>query len=462
MLPTVLIAFDLSLAGGGDFFTLDDPIKGQLDFSPYGLAEEVTDVTSNVRSVSFRRGRSSETQAVDAGNANVVLDNRLRLFDPLASASISPYAPSIIPRKALYIELLGERVFSGQIEDWDLQYSTDGDSVSIAKTSDPFTLLTQQVYASGAGASGLTGAVILDSASAAGWPAGRFDLDVGTATIGPNTIDDDTNVLSYLQLIADSETGLLFIGKDGALTFRDRTSSLIRTTTLFADDGTGIPFTNIEIEYGTEFLYTRVEVEWTGGLVTAEDLVASETYGLTTFRQKTLLGTQPDAEDFAAFLVERYRNPTVRIRGLQVEINALTLAQQQALIDLDLGKIVFVRFTPNGIGEPIFRELAVDGIEHVISPGSHFVKFNLFEPFLRRFSGSVLGTSGTAGTVIGAEGNTGTIIGSSGTAGTVVGSEGNTGVIIGSSGTAGTVTGIKTVLFLLDFSELDGPDLLGA
>jgi hypothetical protein len=462
MQPTIKIAFDLSVAGGGNFFTLDDPVKGQLDFSPFGLAEDITDVTADVRSVSFRRGRSSETQAIDAGNANVVLDNRMRLYDPLVSGSISPYAPSIIPRKALYIELLGERVFSGQIEDWDLQYSLDGDSVSIAKTSDPFTLLTQQVYASGAGASGLTGSVIYDSASAAGWPLGRFDLDVGTASIGANAIAQDQNVLSYLQLVSDSETGLLFIGKDGALTFRDRTSSLLRTTTLFTDDGTGIPFTNIEIEYGTEFLFTRIEVEWTGGTVVAEDVPAQANYGVTTYKEKTLLGTEQDAEDFALFLVERYRNPTVRIKELEVQVNSLTPAQQEEIVDLDLGKIVFVNFTPNGIGEPIFRELAVEGIEHSITPGNHFVKFNLFEPFLRRFSGSVLGTSGTAGTVIGAEGNTGTIIGSSGTAGTVVGSEGNTGVIIGSSGTAGTVTGIKTVLFLLDFSELDGPDLLGA
>jgi hypothetical protein len=462
MQPTVKIAFDLSLAGGGDFFTLDDPIKGQLDSSPFGLAEDISDVTDDVRTVLFRRGRSSETQNIDAGNANVVLDNRLRKYDPLVSASISPFAPSIIPRKALYVELLGQRVFSGQIEDWDLQYGTDGDSVSIAKTSDPFTLLTQQVYASGVGATGLTGSVIFDSASAAGWPLGRFDLDVGTAIIGDNDIAEDTNVLSYLQLVADSETGLLFIGKDGALTFRDRTSALLRTSTVFSDDGTGIPFTDIEIEYGTEFLYTRVEVEWTGGLVTAEDIPASENYGVTTLRVKSLLGSEGDAEDFAEFLVERYRNPTVRIRGLQTEMNALSTLQQQSLVNLDLGSVVFVRFTPNGIGEPIFRELVVDGIEHSINPKTHVVKFNLFEPFLRRFSGSVLGVSGTAGTVVGEEGNTGTIIGSSGTVGFVTGEEGNTGTIIGVNGTFGTVIGVKAALFTLDTSELDGADTLGA
>lgn len=462
MQPTVKIAFDLSLAGGGDFFTLDDPVKGQLDYAPFGLAEDISDVTADVRSVSFRRGRSSETQDIDAGNANVVLDNRLRKYDPLVSASISPYAPSIIPRKALYIELLGQRVFSGQIEDWDLQYDTTGDSISIAKTADPFTLLTQQVYASGAGATGLTGQVILESASAAGWAAGRFDLDVGTASIGAHDIANDTNVLTYLRTVADSETGLLFIGKQGALTFRDRTSALLRTDTVFSDDGAGIPFTNIEIEYGTEFLYTRVEVEWTGGKVVADDPASSLIYGETNLSVKTLLGSQPDAEDFAAFLVERYRNPTVRIRGLQVEMNAISLAKQAEIVGLDIGSVIYVRFTPNKIGDPIFRELVIDGIEHSITPGGHTIKLNLFEPFLRRFDGSVSGSSTSTGTVIGSEGNVGTITGSSGTSGSVTGAEGNTGIIFGSSISSGSVSGIKISLFTLNTSQLDGADTLGA
>ena len=462
MEATVLIGFDLSLAGTGDFFTLDDAINGELDNAPFGLAGDVADVTSDVRSVSFRRGRSSETQNIDAGNANVVLDNRVRVYDPLTSGSVSPYAPSVIPRKALYVELLGQRVFSGQIEDWDLQYSINGDSTTSAKTSDPLTLFSQQVYASGAGYTGLTGSAIALSASAAGWPFSRLDLDVGTASIGANTIPQAQNVLSYLQLISGSETGLLFIGKSGALTFRDRTSALIRTTTLFSDDGTGIPFTNIEIEYGTEFLFTRVEVEYTGGKVVADDPAAALLYGQTSLAVKTLLGSEPDAEDFAEFLVERYRNPTVRIRGLQAEMNALTLAQQNDIVNLDIGSVMFVRFTPNQIGDPIFRELVVDGIEHNIAPGIHTVKLNLFEPFLRRFSGSVSGSSGTVGTIIGFKGMFGDTSGSSSTSGTVAGAEGNVGTITGSSGNNGTVIGVKATSFTLDTSELDGVDTLGA
>lgn len=462
MKPRVQIAFDLALGGGGDFFTLDDPELGLLDNAPFGLAGETfVDVTDDVRSVTFRRGRSSETQTVDAGGANIVLDNRTRLYDPLAGPEVSIYAPSIIPRKALIVELLNQRVFTGQIEDWDLQYSKDGDSISIAKTADQFAILSQQVYsASIAAASGLTGEAVFNAASAAGWPLGRVDLDVGTSIVGANDIAVDTNVLSYLELISQTENGLLFIGKQGALTFRDRTSALIRTQVLFTDEGDGVPFEEIEIEYGTEFLFTRVEVQYLSGEVATEDLVASEDYGQTTLRVNTLLDTQQDAEDFAIFLVERYRQPTVRIKGLQVDMRSLPLAHQQSLVELDIGDIVFVNFTPNGIGDPIFRELSVESIEHNIAPGEHTVKFKLFEPFLRRFDGSVLGTSSTDGFVLGVKGKAGGAFGSSDSAGDVTGFKGAEGSVLGASGTEGFVDGIKLSTFVLDTSLLDGDDRL--
>jgi len=462
MKPTVQIAFDLSLGGVGDFFTLDDPVKGELDNAPFGLAGDTfVDVSDDVQSITLRRGRSSEASTVDAGLANVVLDNRNRIYDPLVGPEVSPYAPSIIPRKALVVELFGRRIFSGQIEDWDLQYEKGGNSISIAKTADPFALLAQQVYsASFVAASAPSGAAIAAAASGAGWPMGRTDLDVGTIDIGENEVREDTNVLTYLQGLAQSEAGLLFISRNGSLTFRDRTAALLRTDLLFSDDGEGVPFSEIEIEYGTEFLYTRIEVDWIGGQVVDEDAAAALDYGVTTLRVRTLLATEQEAEEFANFLVERYRQPTVRIKGLEIEMRAITEAQQQAIVNLDIGSIVFVRFTPNRIPPAIFQELQVEAIEHSIVPGDHFVRLKLFEPLLRRFEGSVLGSSSTAGFVIGSKGKSGSAFGSSGTDGSVEGAKGAEGSAFGSSGTAGSVEGVKLSSFIIDTSLLDGDDRL--
>lgn len=462
MIPTVEIAFDLSLAGAGDFLTLGDPVKGKLDDADYPLAGEVlTNVSDDVQSVSVRRGRSDETTKVDAGAANVVLDNRLRLYDPTAPASVSPYGPSILPRKEIKIQILGTDIFVGQVEDWDLEYSPDGFSTTTAKSADGLALLAQQNLASGAGATGISGSVIYETASAVEWPLARLSLDEGTASVGPHTIDPDTKALPYLQKISGAESGMIFVSTDGLLSFRDRISPRRKMGTLFADDGTGIKFQNIEISYGTEFVYTQVVVDYPGGSASAQSASPSvAAFGLPVLNLDTLLPDGTEAGIIAAFLAERYGDPTFRIVGLQVQFDSLPLAQQRQVLDLDLGDGITVVFTPNGIGDPLRRELAVDQIEHVIEPNSHTVKFRFFEPFLVSRSGSVEGISGTDSTVIGSVGYFGSAEGSAGTAGTVIGIEGDFAFIIGSSGTAGTVVGTKAISFTLDTSQLDGSDAL--
>ena len=483
MRPTVRIFFDGALSGAVDAFTLDDPIKGQLDSVAYPLADDFADVSDDVRSVRVRRGRSNETTTVDAGNAVVTLDNRTRLYDPTASASISPYAAAILPRKEITVSIGEVPVFTGQVEDWDLQYSPGGDSVTLAKAGDGFTLLTQQVLASGAGFTGLSGSVIYETASVAGWPIGRVSIDEGTASVGAHTIANQQAVLPYLQKVANAEQALLFIGKDGTLTYRDRIAPRRTQPAIFADDGTGIPFGNIEISFGTEFLYTQITVDYPTGTASAQSgSAAVAQYGLTNYDLDTFLSGSIEAGVIADFLAERYGQPTFRIVSVDVEVDSLTPSQKAQILALDLSDAVRVIFTPNKIGDPIVRDLAIDSIEHSIAPGSHVVSFTFFEPFLVHYSGSVTGsssntgsvtgtvgyfgnttgTSGTAGTVTGTAGFFGVIVGSQGTAGFVLGGEGNVGRIVGFSSTAGTVTGTKTEFgfFTLDTSALDSGAVL--
>ena len=83
---TVKIAFDLNAAGQGNFFTLDDPVKGVLGgtATDYPLAGDIlTDVTADVRAVRVRRGRSNILERFQAGAADVTLDNRDRYYSVL-------------------------------------------------------------------------------------------------------------------------------------------------------------------------------------------------------------------------------------------------------------------------------------------------------------------------------------------------------------------------------------------
>ena len=378
MIPTVRIAFDLSLAGAGNFFTLDDPTKGELDNATFLLAGEVfEDVSDDVRSVSVRRGRSRELTAFTAGQASVVLDNRARLYDPTAGTATSPYGPSILPRKALSIEVGGQALFTGIVEDWDLQFSLDKDAVTIAKGTDGFTLLAGETITAGTATAQGSGARVSDILDDVDWPIARRRIDTGVASLGADVIAENTTALSYLQTIDVSEGGALFIAKDGSVEFLERTASQGTPVMSFADDGTGVPFSDISLEFGTESLFTQVSVEYVGGtaVATAGSAVIGN-YGLTQLTVKTLLADSDEADDIADFYLFRFSEPQVRFDQLEVRMNGLTDAQQLQVLDLELGDPVDIVFTPQGIGDPIERVVVVDQIEHNITPADHNVRIN--------------------------------------------------------------------------------------
>jgi hypothetical protein len=378
MQPTVRIAFDLSLAGAGNFFTLDDTTKGELDNATFLLAGEVfEDVSDDVRSVSVRRGRSRELTAFTAGQASVVLDNRARLYDPTAGTAVSPYAPSILPRKALSIEVGGQALFTGIVEDWDLQFSLDGDATTTAKGTDGFTLLAGETITAGTATAQASGARVSAILTDVSWPIGKRRIDTGVASLGADVIAENTTALSYLQTIDVSEGGALFIAKDGSVEFLERTASQGATVMSFTDDGTGVPFSDISLEFGTESLFTQVSVQYVGGtaIATAGSTVLGN-YGLIELNIKTLLANSDEADDIADFYLFRYSEPQVRVDQLEVRMNGLSSSQQLQVLDLELGDPVDIVFTPQGVGSPIERVVVVDQIEHNITPADHNVRIN--------------------------------------------------------------------------------------
>ena len=390
MIPTVRIAFDLSLAGAGSFLTLDDPVKGVLDGATYKLAGDVyVDVSDDVRSVSVRRGRSRELTAFTAGQASVVLDNRARLYDPTAGTAVSPYAPSILPRKAIAIEVGGESVFTGVVEDWDLQFTLDGDATTSAKCTDGFTLLAGETITAGTATPQVSGARVETVLDDVDWPAGKRRIATGVTSLGADVVADNVTALSYLQTVDISEGGGLFIAKDGSIEFLERTDSQVPATVKFTDDGAGVPFSDISLEFGTETLYTNINIEYVGGtaIVTAPTETVTK-YGLIDFNVKTLLADEIEAANVADFYLFRYSTPLVRINGLEVRINGLTPAQQSQVLSLELGDPVGVVFTPQGIGSPIEQTLVVDQIEHSMTPADHNVRFN----FSQTLTGFILDT----------------------------------------------------------------------
>ncbi len=374
----VEIGFDLS-ALGGPFFILDDPVQGVLDNTTYTLGGTLFyDVSSDVLSVSVNRGKSRQLDKFTAGNAAVTFINQDRAFDPLNAAS--PYFGQIIPRRTVRITTSGSAVFYGSIDDWNLTYDVSGYSTAGAVISDGFTYLAQQVLTAHTATSQLTGArigAVLDR-SEINWPASLRDLDTGGMTLQADVVSDGTNALDYLQLVNFSEPGALFMGADGSIVFRDRTDAPVSTGLVaFTDDGTGVPFVDVQVVYGSELLYNFIQIERAnGGTATASDSDSQNSYGVIALVQSGLImNTDSNAQDLADYLLGKFSEPEYRFESLTVALEDLSSANQTAVLGLEIGDIAQIKFTPNQTGTQIDKYATIIRIDHEIVPMSHRITY---------------------------------------------------------------------------------------
>lgn len=375
---TVEVGFDLS-GLGGPFFTLDDSVQGVLDNTLFTLGGTLFyDVTDRVRTINVSRGKSRELDRFTAGLATVDFNNNDRAFDPLFTSS--PFFGQIVPRRDVRIKANGSAVFYGYVDDWNLDYSTDGLSTCRMDASDAFTILAQQALAGGTALSQLTGArfdAVLDEPEVS-WPATQRSIEVGQQLLQADFIEPNTNVLEYLQLVSTSEPGAFFVGGNGNITFVDRSDTLSSTgQPEFSDDGTGIPFVELGVIYGSELLFNRVIVSrLNGGTAIADDSDSQNSYGVAVLEQSNLLvANDTDATSLASYLLGQYSEPEYRFETLGVALEDLDGTNTAKVLGLELGNVVEVRFTPNKIGTQIDKYARVIKIDHSINPSSHRLVF---------------------------------------------------------------------------------------
>jgi hypothetical protein len=205
--------------------------------------------------------------------------------------------------------------------------------------------------------------------------------------------------LAYLQNVEEAEQGALFIGANGSLTFRDRGAIQLLASAKFADDGTGIPFTNIEASYGSEELRNRITVtRLNGGTATAIGTASVDEYGAIDFDiRDSLLADDTQAQSLADLILSTYAEPRLRVDSVDVVLNALTLAQVADVLALELGALVQVVYTPSGIGDPVDQFVQLDQIEHTIDATQHRVQlsFSRGQPAAFVFDSTLFGVLDT-------------------------------------------------------------------
>lgn len=379
---TVEIAFPSS-ATWGNSFILDDTTRGELN-STYTLGGSVwADVTADVVSVGINRGRSSEFESFQSGSCQLVLRNDARQYDPLNTAGT--WYGGITPRLPVRVTAANVRLFSGYVYDFGFDFdkpsaSNDISTVTISCT-DAFSILAEQTLSAFTPTSQGSGArvtAVLDR-SEVKFPATR-SIATGSSTLGAQAVDADTNVLDYLQQVASSEQGFLFVAGDGTLTFLGRNDVVSTAPTMaFADDGTGTVYQTFEESFGSQLLFNRVVATRSGG----STYTATNSSSITKYLTKTmtmndlLVSTDAQATLIADAVVQRYSNPEVRFSKLSTVIESAD-AQFLRVVGLELGKVVtVVKSYKTGSPSKVSKNCLVQGINHQITPSSHVVSVDL-------------------------------------------------------------------------------------
>jgi hypothetical protein len=369
--------------GPGNFFILDDPVAGVLNSpdSVLGGGSFFYDVSAYVRQIQVSRGKSRALDRYQSGNVNVTFNNRNRFFDPTFLAS--PFYGQIVPRRDIRISSNNMVVFVGTVDDWDLNYSPDGESTASCSAYDGFTFLAQQTLTAATNPVELSGARInrVLNDVGVGWPTAQRDIDAGNQILQGDAVSLSDNALSYLQTIELTEPGELFIGKDGSLVFQDRNQIFSSNTVpVLTDDNSGIKYANVRVIYGSELLYTQTELTRKGSetIVQANDLTAQAEYGVRTLSLSGLLqNTDAALAQLAIYLVSLYAQPEYRFDQVEVVLSELTPTDQAKILGLELGSVVQMKFTPNGIAPAIDKYARVIGINHTVSLVEHKVVLSL-------------------------------------------------------------------------------------
>jgi hypothetical protein len=166
-------------------------------------------------------------------------------------------------------------------------------------------------------------------------------------------------------------SGDVYASQSGLLT---SVSSAITAPTVltFADansqgtaygNGTGIPFTDLEVVYASEQLYNKVQVVGVNATAVVEDTASQLLYGLRGYGQTDNLttSTTKPAEIASAFLGE-FRLPEYRANQLTVALESLGSAVQTSVLGIEIRDVVRVCFQPSAQGGVVDKYYQVLGV----------------------------------------------------------------------------------------------------
>ncbi|CAB4186367.1 hypothetical protein UFOVP1145_13 [uncultured Caudovirales phage] len=366
------------------------------------LADSVTvtaDVSDTVQAVNIQRGRNVLSDVFQTGTCSVVIADQDGAFNPNNTAS--PYYGLIQPLRKITITATDPStgiiwpMFAGYTTQFFYQQSRDVGIVSTTTITavDGFRLanLATLTTVAGSAAGDLASTRITQILDAIAWPASMRDIDTAATTVQANPTASAT-ALAKLQQCTDSEYGALYIDASGNMVMQNRaftSSSIGGTPTVFADDGTGIPYSQVKFLFNDDLVYNSGSVTRIGGTAQTSENVASVALYFKHSYNRTDLIMQTDAValDYVRAYIASRQATTTRTDMLSLNLNTTSTAGVTAALQLDYFDPIKVKSTqPAATGtSTLDKTLQIFGVSHNVTPNNWVTTFTTLEPIIDAF-----------------------------------------------------------------------------
>jgi hypothetical protein len=352
----------------------------------------IVDVSNQVTYVKTQRGRNALSDQFQTGTLTLRIIDKNGDFNPLNPGS--PYYSLLTPMKKVQITATYSGVtypiFSGFITSYVNTRPSDATELAFTTITavDAFRLgnLAQISTVTGATAGDLSGTRINQILNEIGWPSTMRDVDAGLTTMQADPGTARTS-LQAMQTVTDSEYGALYVDATGSFVFQDRSvtaGSIGGTTTLFADNGTGIKYAKATWILNDSLVFNSATVTRTGGSPQNSFNQASiDKYFLHSYNLKDLLmQTDAVALNYAQAYVASRAETSIRCDA--VELDLYTPNYNSGIIaalDLDFFDPITVITTQPG-GSTLEKTLQIFGVSNTITPNSFKTVFTTLEPVI--------------------------------------------------------------------------------
>jgi len=327
-----------------------------------------------VRRASTWRGRHSVDGRFATGIGSVTLDNRDGRFNPENTAGA--YTPNVqigTPfRATITVGSTTYPIFYGSARAWPPAYPKTQDSYVTVPLVDGFYNLNLEDLAGEAYSEQSTTArigAVLDDVS---WPAALRDLDTGLANVqakvfaSPNT-GGDWSALAHLLDVAEAEAGVLFMSRDGKVTFRNRVSNSGATASVNFVDA---DMSGLALSYDDDHLFNDIRVSREDGVqVSIVNVTSVAAHGRRVLT-RDVMPMSNDAETLnnAEWLAEIFGDQRLRINELTLKMFT-GVSHLEDMLGLELRDYINVTHVPTA-GDTIDQDCAVEAIRHEWVPGA--------------------------------------------------------------------------------------------